>query len=201
MKCSSLAGLVLIILLNFDPATCSPEELLQCSDLQVGQYLCSSPEIDNETQQPTGCDENTETVEVPCYPHAGIHCQGPEGSLNHTGDTVGFYQSAPCHYTNGQHFSVALLLSVFLGMFGVDRFYLGYPAIGLLKFCTLGFMFLGQLVDILLIALQVVGPSDRSYYIIDYYGAVLKHVKSDNLTYIVPQYENEYDYYAYNYEL
>ena len=45
---------------------------------------------------------------------------------------------------------------------------------------------------------QVVGPSDGSYYVIDYYGAVLHQVKSDNLTYIQPQYEEGYNY---NYEL
>ncbi len=30
------------------------------------------------------------------------------------------------------------------GMFGADRFYLGYPAIGVLKFATLGFFFIGN---------------------------------------------------------
>lgn len=72
-------------------------------------------------------------------------------------------------------------------MFGVDRFYLGYPAIGLLKFCTLGFMFVGQLVDVILIATQTVGPADGSAYVIPYYGAGLEVLRSDNVTYRRPQ--------------
>jgi len=31
---------------------------------------------------------------------------------------------------NGKKFNVALLLSVFVGWLGIDRFYLGYPALG-----------------------------------------------------------------------
>ena len=44
---------------------------------------------------------------------------------------------------------------------------------GLAKLCTLGFLFIGQLIDFLLIALQVVGPSDLSEYYIPFYGPIL----------------------------
>lgn len=72
-------------------------------------------------------------------------------------------------------------------MFGIDRFYLGYPGIGLLKLCTMGFMFIGQLIDIILIATQIVGPADGSYYVIPYYGAGIEIIRSDNTTYKLPQ--------------
>ncbi|PVD23592.1 hypothetical protein C0Q70_16864 [Pomacea canaliculata] len=56
----------------------------------------------------------------------------------------------------------------------------------LVKFATLGFLFLGQLVDILLIATQVVKPSDGSEYVIDYYGASTQRIIRNNLTYLSP---------------
>jgi TM2 domain-containing membrane protein YozV len=72
-------------------------------------------------------------------------------------------------------------------MFGIDRFYLGYPAIGLLKLFTLGFMFIGQLIDIILIATQIVGPADGSEYVIPFFGPKVEFIKSDNWTYRMPQ--------------
>lgn len=79
------------------------------------------------------------------------------------------------------------MLSIFLGMFGADRFYLGHPALGLLKFSTLGFFFLGHLLDIILIASQVVGPADGSDYIISYFGAGLNIITSNEETAKKPQ--------------
>lgn len=90
-------------------------------------------------------------------------------------------------YTNGYSYETALLLSVFLGMFGIDRIYLGYYAVGLAKFCTLGFLFLGQLIDIILIATQTIGPADGSHYVISYFGAGITVIRMDNTTHRMPQ--------------
>lgn len=123
------------------------------------------------------CDINILIIIVICLAAKGLTCEKT--------NTSNFKKEMPCKWTyvlyyiwsiqkyntfesirflyakltfcrNGKTLETALLLSVFLGMFGLDRFYLGYPALGLAKLCTLGFMFVGQLLDILLIASQVI---------------------------------------------
>jgi TM2 domain-containing membrane protein YozV len=142
----------------------------------VGQYLCTKKDIDEKTQQPRGCSREGKAWEI-CEASPGIKCDY-ENMGNET-----FQKEVDCKWTNGYSFETALILSIFLGMFGLDRFYLGYPAIGLLKFCTLGFFFIGHLVDIVLIASQAVGPADGSYYVISYFGAGLSTVMVTNETY------------------
>lgn len=57
-------------------------------------------------------------------------------------------------------FVTALLLSFFLGGLGVDRFYLGYTGLGIVKLLTFGGLGIWALIDFIMIALRKVTSAD-----------------------------------------
>lgn len=61
----------------------------------------------------------------------------------------GQYTSTP-----QKSWTTALILSFFLGGLGIDRFYLGYTLLGVLKLLTLGGLGLWALIDFVLILLN-----------------------------------------------
>jgi hypothetical protein len=73
-----------------------------------------------------------------------------------------FYKRVRCNWTSGYKWSTAMLLSVTLGGFGVDRFYLGLWKSGIGKLFSFGGLGVWTLIDVVLIATGYIGPADGS---------------------------------------
>lgn len=58
--------------------------------------------------------------------------------------------------------TTALILSILLGELGVDRFYLGYTGLGILKLITAGGFGIWWLIDLILIATGKMTAKDGS---------------------------------------
>ena len=114
-----------------------------CFQLPVSQIMC---------EPVTDCKNQIKAFETPCYPSA--RCMG-----NST-----FYRKVRCQSgTKSQ--KTAILLSLFLGGVGADRFYLGYIVEGIFKLLTVGGLGIGYIVDLALIMTGFLGPKNGSGYI------------------------------------
>ena len=76
-----------------------------------------------------------------------------------------FHKMLPCNWTSGYRWTTSLILSIFLGGFGADRFYLGQWRQGIGKLFSFGGLGVWTVIDVILIAIGYIGPWDESLYI------------------------------------
>ncbi|RZC42602.1 TM2 domain-containing protein almondex [Asbolus verrucosus] len=76
-----------------------------------------------------------------------------------------FNKNVMCNWTGGYRWTTALILSITLGGFGADRFYLGHWQEGIGKLFSFGGLGVWTIIDVILISLHYLGPADGSLYI------------------------------------
>ncbi|KAJ5075616.1 tm2 domain-containing protein [Anaeramoeba ignava] len=143
---------------DFDPNT----PLIQCEHVPPAFYECFSNELEKyfstyfNSSDLNGCDDDdyggrwfskTKTANAVCVVVDDIECFGPRQFI---------IKNIDCRKYNNRYFSTAMILSVFLGYTGADRFYMGNIGCGIGKLLTLGGVGIWWLIDTILILTGVV---------------------------------------------
>uniref|UniRef100_A0A0N4ZKU9 TM2 domain-containing protein n=1 Tax=Parastrongyloides trichosuri TaxID=131310 RepID=A0A0N4ZKU9_PARTI len=149
-----------------------------CDDLLLGQYICREPEINPNTSQPITCEPgNSMTLNCTIIP--GLQCKSNNNTIYKDGWFLRKYKNG-CTYSTDYHYHTALTLTVFFGWLGLDRFYLGYYAVGFIKLTTFGLFGILYLIDGILITLQILGPANGEQYFIPHFGPKSSYVGYDS---------------------
>ncbi|TKR96982.1 hypothetical protein L596_010917 [Steinernema carpocapsae] len=122
----------------------------------VCRFCWQTDESEHSCEPIRNCSStSTKLVRTICRVDQNVVCKGRRA----------FYKKIRCNHTNGYSWTTAMLLSVTLGGFGVDRFYLGLWKSAIGKLFSFGGVGVWTIIDIILIATGYVGPSDGSLYI------------------------------------
>ncbi|XP_037940580.1 TM2 domain-containing protein almondex-like, partial [Teleopsis dalmanni] len=139
--------------------TCSVFEHVQCLGerqfiRQMNCRYCYQTELWQQACVMRGnCNSvNNQYYRTNCTVHSDVLCLGNRS----------FTRNIKCNWTQGYRWSSALIISLTLGGFGADRFYLGHWQEGIGKLFSFGGLGVWTIIDVLLISLHYLGPADGS---------------------------------------
>ncbi|EAY14438.1 TM2 domain containing protein [Trichomonas vaginalis G3] len=141
-----------------------------CKDSYPWQYSCVEGDVSNISWATNFCYANNTWIQN-CTVYDTVECTGNR--------TFSRYQWCPNR--KGKSYSLAVVLSCLGGLFGFDRFYLGYTSLGFIKFFTFGIFFVDYILDIILILTQYLQPADGNGYSVSAPFPIIGHGIKNNL--------------------
>lgn len=144
---------------------CQPKHGIKCVDRSgpferkmMCRYCYQTPSNEHTCDHNSSCQVNSAPRQryiATCNVRPDVLCLGRRQ----------FHKNLLCNWTRGYSWWTALVLSIVLGGFGADRFYLGMWQEGIGKLFSFGGLGVWTLVDVVLVAAGYLGPADGSLYI------------------------------------